>query len=76
MEDDRASSILGYGLFGLGIGLTVFAITYLVLMRADVAQTRSALWLVIFLAIVLVPALIGAAVGAARARGHTPPAPY
>ncbi len=76
MEDDRAASILGYGLFGLGIGLTIFAVTYLVLMRADVAETRSAFWLVIFLAIVLVPALIGAAVGAARARTHAPPAAY
>lgn len=76
MADDSVSSVLGYGLFGFGIGLTIFSVLYLFLMRSGVAQPRSATWLLILLAIVLVPAVIGAAVGAVRARRSTPPTPY
>lgn len=76
MDEQRIAGILGFGLFGLGIGLTIFSLLYLVLMRAGVAERESTTWLLILLALVLVPALIGAAVGAARGRDHTPPAPY
>lgn len=76
MDEQRVARILGYGLFGLGIGLTIFSLLYLVLMRAGIAERETTTWLLILLAIVLVPTLIGAGVGAARARRHAPPAPY
>lgn len=76
MPGERAPFVLGYGLFGLGVGALIFSFVYLFLARARIAEPQSTTWLFILLSMLLVPALVGAAVGASRARRETATAPY
>lgn len=66
MEPARSRTTLGYGLLGLGIGVILFSIFYLVTVRTQIAQRFVWSWVLIFLAVLLLPAALLAAYGATR----------
>jgi hypothetical protein len=74
MADETPSdTALGYGLFGLAIGLALFALTYIVTTRAGMATPTDATWLAIFLALLLAPAVIAGLVGLNKAKKNNQP---
>lgn len=66
MVSERTKTIVGYALLGLGIGLIVFSLFYVVTVRTGIAQRFTWTWVAIHLAVLLLPGVVLALYGASR----------
>ena len=72
MKSGSMSATVGYGLFGLMIGLLLFGLVYLLAVRGGTATPTTGMWLGLFLGLLLVPAALAAMVALTKSGPQNP----
>lgn len=66
MATIRTRNALGWGAFGLAVGVIFFSVFYVLVVRTGTAQRGQWTWVGIFLLVLLGPAILGALYGYSR----------